>query len=528
MPEPRRTGAAASSETLDTAGGPSGRSTLGSGRRILMPIVVTVGLAVFLAAAWLTVGAVVGPGLALVAIGLGAALVVGGLNNPVLAMMLLLTTLFLRPALAPEALPVELFILAFCGVLGAAALAVARGAGRLPKLGSIELAMGLYVMWNIGSAIAPHPYSTIDPRTGELNSVYHFILTGVLLPIALYIVGRLLFDRESAVRTVLSAIVVFTAYSAAVSILQFHAPGLVWPRYIVEQPPDHGWAERAIGVFGQPVANGLLLVVGFAVVVHLAHRPLVPRWQRMALALLAVASVYGIYLTYTRAVWLTFVVLLVLCAVLLPRSRTSSVATIGAVVVVIVLNRTRFTSADRTVGGVGSPDEVGDRLNMIATAWWAVQERPLAGWGIGRFSRVNTYHHQQWPGVDWIRGYSISSHFNDLGIAAELGLVGLGLWFTIVFLVIRRLVRAVATLPREGLCGRDLAAIALTAFVIWIVTGLTADLRFFDFANALVLLLAGIAVGVADRHVMASQPDVPSGRDLAGSVERHPPAEVRS
>jgi hypothetical protein len=58
----------------------------------------------------------------------------------------------------------------------------------------------------------------------------------------------------------------------------------------------------------------------------------------------------------------------------------------------------------------------------------------------------------------------------------------------------------VSNLPHDGLCGRDLAVIALIAFIALIAAGLTVDLRFFDFANALVMLLVGTAVGYADQY----------------------------
>lgn len=453
------------------------------------------------AASWVVAPSTAGPGLAVLAVGLGVAAVFFGVNSPVLAVLLLLVAMFLRFPLKALGLPVEPRILAFFGVVGAAAVAVARGVSRMPKLGPVEGAMALYVIWNIGSAITPHVYPMSDPRTGVADAAHTFILIGTVIPFTLYLMGRFVFDRGWTARTLLWLVIAFAGYSTAVSVLQFHAPALVWPRYIVEQAPETGWADRASGVFSQPVVNGLIIVIGFAIALALAHQPRTPRWQRLALSLFAVTSLYAIFLTHTRVVWLVFAIMLILGAVLLPRGRISFVTTILTVGFAIGLNWGTFTSADRSAGGVGSLGELNDRLNTIATSWWAVQERPVAGWGIGRFTQVNTYHHQQWSTeVEWRHGYGISSHLNELGIAVELGLVGLGLWLAVLFLVGRRLIRAVTNLPRDGLCGRALAVVALIAFISLIVTGLTVDLRFFDFANALVMLLVGTAVGYADRH----------------------------
>ena len=481
-----------------------GASTLAARGRTpsVLRVSVVGGLTILaVAASWVMAPSTAGPGLALLAVGLGVAAVFFGMNSPVLAVVLLLVAMFLRFPLKTPGLPVEPRILAFFGVVGAATVAVARGVSRVPKLGPVEGAMALYVIWNIGSAIMPHVYPMGDPSTGVSDAAHTFILVSAVIPFTLYLVARFVFDQESTARTLLWMVIAFAGYSTAVSILQFHAPALVWPRYIIELPAETGWVGRASGVFKQPVLNGLVIVIGFAVALALAHQPRTPRWQRLMLHLFAVASLYAIFLTHTRVVWLVFAIMLVLGAVLLPRSRGSFVATILTVVFAIGLKWETFTSADRSAGGVGSVHELSDRLNMIATSWWAIQERPVAGWGIGRFSHVNTYHHQQWSTeVQWRHGYGYSSHFTELGIAVELGLVGLVLWLAVLFLVGGRLIRSLSSLPRDGRCGRDLAVIALIAYISLIIAGLTVDVRFFDFANALVMLLAGAAVGYADRH----------------------------
>ncbi|MHA6795995.1 O-antigen ligase family protein [Pseudonocardia bannensis] len=453
-----------------------------------------------------------GPGIGIAALGFGAAVVFYALNRPVLAIALLLIATFLRQALKNPALPAEPAFFAMALVLAAGAIAVTRRVNQAPQLGAIECAMAMYIVWNIGSAIAPHQYSTDGSLTiGERSSIYHFILTGIVMPFVCYVVGRFVFDRQSAVRSLLWVVMGCYAYSTWVSIAQFAAPALVWPRYILEFPEDASWAHRAVGVFSQPVVNGLMLVIGFALAVHLAYQPDTRRWQRVLLGGLVLSSLGAIYLTYTRVVWLGFALFVVLAAVFLRRSRPIYIGIITAMVLGVAANWATFTSEDRSSGGVGSGYEVEDRLNMIATAFWAIGERPVLGWGIGRFSQVNTYHHQQWSqDVDWIRGYGIVSHFTELGIFAELGVIGLALWLTVNALLVRGLWQAARTLPDEGVAGRELAVIVSILFGVWVLTGFTADLRFFEFIAMLLMLLVGIVVGAAQRLVLTERlPMVP-------------------
>ena len=100
-------------------------------------------------------------------------------------------------------------------------------------------------------------------------------------------------------------------------------------------------------------------------------------------------------------------------------------------------------------------------------------------------------------------GYAISSHENELGILAELGLIGLTLWICVLALIAYRLWDAYRTLPDDDLCGKPLAVTAIMAVAIFVCCGTASDLRFFDFPTATIFLLAGVAIGWSDRHKLA-------------------------
>ncbi|CRK49504.1 conserved membrane hypothetical protein [Rhodococcus sp. RD6.2] len=431
---------------------------------------------------------------------LGAACAVIGLlalRSPVFAAVVLLVATFLRVAL-PPILPVDVFLVAFAAMVASTALWMRRSDDRLRGVGALEWLMGLYLLWNVYSMIAPHAYPAVAPLTGSSYSVWRFILSGTLIPFSMYVVGRFTFEARSAARLLLWVIVALAGYSALVSVLQFTGPsGLVWPRYIVESP---NWPTRAVGVFNQPVVNGFVLTLGFAVTMLLIAERRQPPWRRIVLLAVAVGCGAGIYLTHTRAAWLGGAVVLVLGVVLAKGFRTGFVVSSGLVAGTVLLNWSVFSSNDRAAGGVGSVGEVEDRLNAAQTALWAARHEPLTGWGIARFQAVNTYHHQQWaPDVPWVRGYGIVAHQNELGILSELGLTGLVLWIAVLGATLYRLVDAYRTLPIDDLCGKPLAVVAIIAFALLIVTGFTVDMRFIDFPGAVVFLFVGVVVGRAQR-----------------------------
>ena len=448
-----------------------------------------------------------GLGAMLLLVVVGTIIVSACLRYPPLAVVVLLWTMFLRLAL-PHLIVADPFLIAWALVVASAAAWMWQQRHTLPRVTFVEVAMMLYTLWCYGSMVLPHEYPPLTfPLNGTLTPVARFIETSALIPFTMYLLGRRLFARESAVRFVLWSILGFAAYSTLVSICQFFAPSLVWPRYIVDAP---AWPGRANGVFNQPVGNGMVLIVGMVIAVMLALDRAEPTWRRALLWLYTLPSALAIYLTHTRAIYLAFVLVLILCVILASGARAVFVSLLGAMALVVALNWSTFTSSDRAAGGVDSKNEVWDRLNAITTSIWAFKREPWFGWGISRFQAVNTYHHQQWSNdIPWVRGLGIVSHQTELGILVELGLLGLLLWLCVIIPIIVLLLQAYGILPSSGLLGRRLAVIAICALATQIVAGAFADLRFLDFPMCMVFLICGITVGARDREMAARKPRPP-------------------
>lgn len=444
----------------------------------------------------LFLGPISGPsGLLVLAIGGAAAALV--LASPTVALVVLMSASFLRLMLQVPGLPAEPMILVMCLLVVTAVHTGLTGRARF-HVGPIEVAMVAYLLWNVLSMVLPHELPAIEPGTGQPISVYRFIVMGTVLPFVGFVVARAVLHGEERVRRVMYFLVAVAAYSAVVSILQFTGPAsLVFPQYIVSAP---SYPERAVGVVNQPLVNGMIMVAGFVTAMLLAQHRSLSRSPKVLMLMAAVLCLPGIYLTKTRAVWLVFGLALIVCAVLSRTARRGFVATLLVIMLGIVSNWSTFTSSDREAGGIASTNEVDDRLNSMATAFWAIDQKPLMGWGISRFAQVNAVYHQAWAAdVKFERGYAIASHENELGIATELGLIGLALWLAVIIPLAVGLVRALIRLPPGPLGGRALGLVAAAVLGMWVVSGFTADLRFFDFANLVAFVLVGAAIGTADR-----------------------------
>ncbi|MEH3156900.1 MAG: O-antigen ligase family protein [Gordonia paraffinivorans] len=483
-----------------------------SRRRLLL---VAAGLVV----ATVAVAAAVSQGSLLMVIAAPIAVIVAiggvwiGLRHPLVALGYFLAALFLRLAL-PRLLPVDPFLPAFVGVVLSTAIWAWTHRDRLPRLGWLELVMAVYVGYNVLSAVLPHEYDAgaYIPTVEPIN-LFRMILSSTVMPFALYLVGRTIGDDPRRARAVLWMMAALGGYSTLVSILQFHAPGLVWPRYIVEDP---NWVGRANGVPNQPVVNGITILIGFGCAMYLASRTDGHRVTRVLAGAVAAGSAYAVFLTHTRIIYLAFAVVLVVGAMIARGYRTGFVviATLGAAAV--LANWSTFTSSDRDAGGVGSTSEVFDRLNTAATTFWAFDEKPLFGWGLGRFISVNTLHHHQWTtSTPFDRGLGIAPHFNELGILSDLGIVGLVLWLTILAGLAARLVTAFRSLARDPRSDADRTRTAvvvtgIVALVVMVCAGTTVDLRLFDLPVVATLLLTGLAVGQGTRRRRVDAPSLPT------------------
>lgn len=427
------------------------------------------------------------------------------LRYPLFAVIMLVVTSFVREPLNNLGLGDPLMV-AFYGTVLSIGVGLLMRTVRVPRLGALEAVIAAYAFWNVFSVLLPHEFEAVD--------AWRFIVTGTFLPILLYLAGRTFFDREDAVRAVLWMTVGFTVYSGLTAVLQFYGPeALVWPRFIVDDP---GWPGRAVGIFNQPVTNGLVLVLGFVVALFLATRPDTQPAVRLGLYSTALLAAAGVYLTYTRSAWLSLAITVAAGAVLARGWRKPFVISLLIGVAGVAARFRTLVSEDRSAGGVGSSNEVYDRLNIMATSFKAILEHPIFGVGIGRFTKFNTDHHVAWSQeIDWNRGWAIASHENELGITAELGVPGGLLWIALLVGIAWKLASAYRRLPPSGLLGQGFAVLAILTLITWQVTAFTVDMRFLDFAGTLPFLLFGIAVGALDRSSppAAGSSDRPAGRE---------------
>jgi O-antigen ligase len=235
------------------------------------------------------------------------------------------------------------------------------------------------------------------------------------------------------------------------------------------------------------------------------------RLLKVAAAALAAAIGVGIALTFSRGAALGFgLTVLIMIALRYVGWRQLAAVGLGAVFLFAVfptygarlLTIESITGATSTGGQVGDPDDsIRSRANEMLAAGLAFADHPLIGTGPGLFPSYYPRYASQ-IGIK-VEHSDRQAHNLYLGIAAELGIVGLTLFLAIVGVVLRDLVRA----RRRWLAERPEVANLATGFALAIVTYLATGLFLHLAFERYFWLLIGLAAATAWIALRDDAPD---------------------
>lgn len=339
-------------------------------------------------------------------------------------------------------------------------------------------------------------------------------------PFLLYLVAPAAFPTHRERRILIGGLTLLGAYLGLMTL--FEAVGarrLVVPHYITNAALGIH-AERGRGPFLEAGANGLAMfecLVAAAIGLSWWRSPRV----RLGACAVIVLCTGGMLYTVTRQVWIgagagTMIAML---ADRRLRLWLPVVAVTGGVIIVLSLALIPGLSGKVTYRA-NDQGPVWDRLNSDAAALRMIEARPGLGFGWGMFGRASP------PYYRLAKTYPLTAvanaHDVPLSNAAELGLLGLGLWAAILIagLVMPALKRGPPAIEPYRL---GLIAIATAWFI-------QSNFTPFDYAfdNYVVWLLAGIVASAgrsrsqahADtvRHEGPRRSIAPPERALAGDV----------
>lgn len=392
----------------------------------------------------------------------------------------------------------------------------APGTATMPRLQirNVHLLMALTLLYVLGSAVAS---GTLSNEKGFLT---FWDILGVM-PYLLFLVAPAVFAGARERQMLLVTLLGLGTYLGITAFFEILGPhSLVFPHYITVSDMATPGVLRAGGPFQSAVAEGCAtFVCAVAAAIAFGTWRGRNRWLAVAAGLIAMM---GCFLTLERGVWLAAALASVIAALatrsgrrwLLPGVLAAALLVGGA----LTLSSTLSNSA-----GERATDErsVWDRENQLAAGLRMVQDKPLIGFGWGRYVTDNREYFRQpetYPMTGYVPGVAIGAlevpqplHSTYLAYAVELGLVGLALWLiALLWAVGEGVFRRAPPAMRPWKQG----LIAVSVFVLVVIA---VNPHEPPFAFVIILVWAGVALGETvpiRRSRRAPVPLVPGPRPL--------------
>lgn len=206
--------------------------------------------------------------------------------------------------------------------------------------------------------------------------------------------------------------------------------------------------------YNDHTAYGAILAFMLPIAVGFFFLPKNSKWEKIFYLCLIVIFTAGLYISYSRAAWLSMIAGIGVWAILKLRIRFSWVIMIAAVLgaafyfyaddILYKMSRNSQDSSGNLVEHIQSMSNITtdasnvERLNRWVAAQGMIEERPVFGWGPG------TYQFVYAPFQKGKYKTIISTNFGDGGNAhseyisafAEMGIVGFAIFLTMVCMII--------------------------------------------------------------------------------------------
>lgn len=308
-----------------------------------------------------------------------------------------------------------------------------------------------------------------------------------VLPFLLFLVAPLAFRTRRQRLVLLAGIVAMGAYLGLTALFEtMHLRPLVFPKYILDPYFGQGSGGRAGGPFAEANTNGIGLYV-CAIAAGIALISWQKRKARWAAASVGGLCLLGTLLTLQRSIWLGTVVATVVAILVLAQGRRIFVRIALATVICIAIAFAAVPSLGAHISErYGDEGTIHDRQNINRAALNMVEARPMFGFGWVEYEKKSADYFQQSPNYPLSGGRIDLTHNIFLSYAAELGLLGLGLWVLGLGLVI------VGALGVRGPPDLDLWRTGLIPITIFLIVVLNAFPPSAAFPTRVFCLWAGV------------------------------------
>ena len=327
------------------------------------------------------------------------------------------------------------------------------------------------------------------------------LLTGYVFPFVMFFISQHVYDTTRKKEGFIKFIILIGFYLSFTAIFEhFRIDSLIWPKYIID-PRVGIHFGRARGPFCMAAVNGTILgIIFLSSFYFLIDSKKTFIWRYLSLALLVLTPI-GLFFTYTRGPWLgTFLGFAILSAFILKYRK--KIFIILFIFLFLVISWISFFVMDEygefslVTQRVTEKEPVYDRLNLYVTYIKMFMDHPILGIGFGKFQDLKTLYYEKKFRSNLVVDIP-DIHDTFLGTLAEMGIVGFMLILYIyisIFLKARRLYKRI-WLSRDNRGAISFVLIFLAVMTAYLVSLIFTEMRYFQFANSLFFIFAGIIYG---------------------------------
>lgn len=396
---------------------------------------------------------------------------------------------------------------------------VGDGAVTLPKLAGLTLAISWFAAIATNSSrsrllFSSHPGLTAtiaffltwaalsglwaEDSASTWTVVGRFALNAALFPIVFTAIRE-----PKHLRWVAAGLIIGAAVAAGYGLVI--SPNLSSAATSLTSAGDIG---RVSGTIGDPNQLAAVLVVGVVMSFALALDPARSTPTRSIAAGVAVLSTAVIFATVSRGGVLALATALV-AALFLAGPRRGRMALTATVAIVASLTYFALFASDAQVERLQNADGGTGRTDIWKIGWRMVKDKPVRGVGAGNFAVSSIHYLLAEPGAilrdDFIVDDPKVAHNMYLEILAELGVVGLAAFLTLILVSLSASIRAASLFDRAD---EDGLALIARGLAVGLIALLAADFFLSDELGKLLWLLLSLGpatLAIAMRSAAAAE-----------------------
>jgi O-antigen ligase len=379
-----------------------------------------------------------------------------------------------------------------------------------PKpLGKPEILLCLFTVMMFISTFSAD-YTALNYQPVSWLIIYY------IMPLCLYWIARQAELNERSMRVLFICLTVFGTYLSVTSLAEyFQAWELVFPQYIADTASSEKleFIGRARGPFLNPVANGIALSIclGAALMIW----PRLRRPGQLLVIPLYLLFFAAIYTTMTRSVWMSGMLTLALVVGLaIPWNWRLPILGLGLLlgitIVAVQWDRLVEFKRDKNLDADKTAESVHLRPILAKIAWDMFLDHPLFGCGYSQYKTEHlNYLSDRSTALVLEKGREYIPHNVVLSLLTETGLVGLGMFLTLIFLWTRDAWRLwqLKTAPLEV---RQQGLLMLVVLEAYLINGMFHDVSTSQIAVLSLFFLAGVTAGLRPWITEAVEPCVAS------------------